>query len=75
MPTFDDTSYFDGFVLMVSTPAIQITVPMEASFASGRPRARRFQMQAPIRYSLANSDEWHTSVTESISHSGVLSRS
>ena len=72
MPTFDDTPYLDGFALIVSTPAVQMTVPTEPWPTTGRPRARRFQLQVPLRYRLADDSEWHDAVTENVSHSGVL---
>ena len=74
MPTFDDASHLDGFAFIVSTPAAEMTVLAEPWPTTGHPRARRFQMRLPLRYRCADDDEWHTAVTDNISHSGVLFR-
>ena len=72
MPEFDRTAYLDGFALIVSTPALPLTVQNEPRPTAGHQRARRFQVRIPIRYRLADDQEWHAGVTDNISHSGVL---
>ena len=72
MPEFDRTTYLDGFALIVSTPALPLTVRNEPWPTAGQARARRFQVRVPVRYRLADDQEWHAGVTDNISHSGVL---
>ena len=72
MPDFDRTPYPDGFALIVSSPAVRITVPEEPWPIRGTPRARRFQIAARMRCRFADDQEWRPAITRDMSHSGLL---